>query len=407
MSSEQQIKQTRQFINLLYLLLGGMIITLASLGPSFSSSMIMGLTAIILSAHYIILNENPLTKGSISPQHLAEMEQAQQKIETLEAELSSKDIEIQSISDDKKHMQDMLDERTTKMNSINEMLKEMLNRTDMEMEAVGQLQQSLLPKTLPEFKGYNFQHLYQPSGWASGDYFDFIEINATHMGIVLADVSGHGGRASVVMSIIRALMQTFAMTTESPSKILSRMNVLMLNLVPSEDFITMFYGIVDRGTHTLIYASAGQPYAKIIRAEDGTLIELDAANGIPLKIMAPYDYKESAIQLHPGDRLIMYTDGVIEAANDEGELFENERLNELCLASRRYPLNKQIKHIQNTVMDYCDSKNLKDDFSIVAAEFLDPEFQYDDAADINLHPCSAEDSEEAEMDALLDDMPTF
>ncbi|MBN1518251.1 SpoIIE family protein phosphatase [Candidatus Sumerlaeota bacterium] len=303
-------------------------------------------------------------------------EELKQQSQELEEKLTTIQVESQRTWQEQ---QEASQKRQHRMDSINEMLKDMLNHTDLEMESVGKLQQSLLPRKSPPFEGYHFSMLYQPSGWASGDYYDFIPVNPSTLGVVVADVSGHGGRASVVMAIIRALMQTFAKCSISPAGIMKRINLMMHKLVPTDDFVTVFYAVLDRGNNMLKYSSAGQPYALHVHAQDGEITELKDALGIPVKVMdlSDYEYEECAVELAPGDRVILFTDGVIEAMNPSRELYGIQRLIELCRSTRLWPIEDQIKWIQHNVVEFAQFKNLNDDFTIVAIERSDPDFKYD------------------------------
>ncbi|MFC1600740.1 PP2C family protein-serine/threonine phosphatase [Candidatus Sumerlaeota bacterium] len=295
-----------------------------------------------------------------------------------------------------KRMERLLDKRTQKLNSINEMLMNMLNKADLELEDVGSFQQRLLPEGVPPFKGFKFATLYQPSGRASGDYYDFIEINPTTIGIMVADVSGHGSRASVVMAITRVLMQSYATAYTSPAQLLARINRIMTRLIPTEDFVTAFYGILHRDTNRFRYATAGHPYGILLSAAGDKVKHLDDANGIPLKIMEEYDYVEAEIELQLGDRLIIYTDGVIEAANPQGTMFESDRLVELCLNNGDKPLKRQIQDISQKVIEFAEFDNLADDFTILGIERTDREHDQD-ADDATEAP-----SADAEIDDLAD-----
>jgi serine phosphatase RsbU (regulator of sigma subunit) len=292
--------------------------------------------------------------GVLVVRHRANARQQQARLHELENHLNG--------------LQLLLDKRTKKLNSVNEILMDMLNKLDLELEGVGTFQQSLLPANNPEFAGYRFARHYQPCGRASGDYYDFLEINPTTLGLVVADVSGHGSRASVVMAIIRALMRTYAAAYTSPARVLSRINRMMTQLVPTEEFITMFYGILDRGTNELHFASAGQPYALRVRQADDETLNLDGANGVPLKILDEYEYTEDILTLAPGDRVILYTDGLIEASNPQGELFELKRLEKLALESRQLSIKKQLEFISRKVMEFTEYDNLTDDFTMMGIE---------------------------------------
>ena len=325
----------------------------------------------------------------------------QEQRENLESKISEYEQKLANAAES-------LDERDDKASSINEMLVEMLNKSDMELEDVGTFQQSLLPKKVPEFEGYQFAPLYQPSGWASGDYFDFIDINPTTQGVIVADVSGHGGRASVIMAIIRALMQIYAKSSPRPAKILNRMNVMMSQLIPTEDFVTVFYLIIDRATNKITYSSAGQPYAILINDETGDYKILDDANGIPVKLFGEFDYTENTVEMGLGDRLILFTDGVIEAQNNDGELYQMHRLEEVCKNSKDWPVQQQVELIQQKVREFVEDNPLHDDFTLMCIERANPNKEYVKPEQMETDLLGLDEAEDLNVEEMkLTDLPSF
>ncbi len=197
---------------------------------------------------------------------------------------------------------------------------------DDEFRVVANIQKSFLPPPLTECNGYEFASHYSPSSRAGGDYYDFIRLTDLHWGILIADVSGHGAAASVVMAITRVVMRAFVQQLLSPGGALSIVNNVLSEHVPTDQFETCFYGILNMHTHKIQYSSAGHNPPLIRRAATGEVSLLENVGGIPLKIMEHQRYEELELTLDPGDQIMLYTDGVTEAFDPDHEMFGEERL---------------------------------------------------------------------------------
>src|SRR5262245_45797139 len=191
------------------------------------------------------------------------------------------------------------------------------------MKAVGEIQRSLLPARLPTIPTLDLATYYQPSQRAGGDYYDFFPLPAGKWGIFIADVSGHGTPAAVLMAVTHCIAHTNPGSAQPPSQVLDYLTHHLATLYTSrnESFVTAFSGFYDPADRTLTYACAGHNPPRLKRCDDGTLLSLEGAGGLPLGIMPEGEYDECVQQLRPGDQIIFYTDGITEASNPEGRLF--------------------------------------------------------------------------------------
>jgi phosphoserine phosphatase RsbU/P len=207
-------------------------------------------------------------------------------------------------------------------------LRKAYEELDRELKDVGEIQRSLLPARLPKIPTLDLATFYQPSHRAGGDYYDFFPLPDNKWGIFIADVSGHGTPAAVLMAVTHCIAHTHPGPAMPPAKVLDYLNSHLANLYTgqTESFITAFYGVYNPDDHTLTYACAGHNPPRVKRCEDGTLLSLDQVASIPLGIEADGSYQQHVQQLRPGDQIIFYTDGITEATNAEGELFGTERL---------------------------------------------------------------------------------
>jgi sigma-B regulation protein RsbU (phosphoserine phosphatase) len=199
---------------------------------------------------------------------------------------------------------------------------------DHELAIAEELQANLLPRKVPQIGGYDVSAYYRPSREVGGDYYDFIEIDADHLGILVADVSGKGIPGSIVMTETRALVKSEAVRTLSPAETLIRVNRVLYNDIKRGMFVTVFYAILSLQKAILTCVSAGHNPMVLWRKASNTC-HLVNPNGLALGIdkgpLFERTLKEQKIQLFKGDRFTLYTDGVIESMNDRQELFGQNR----------------------------------------------------------------------------------
>jgi sigma-B regulation protein RsbU (phosphoserine phosphatase) len=200
-----------------------------------------------------------------------------------------------------------------------------------EMQVVADIQRSLLPTKIPNIPGLDLAAHYQTSSWAGGDYYDFFPLPDGKWGILIADVSGHGTPAAVIMAITHSIAHSYPGLPTPPSDLLEHVNRQLATryTVVNETFVTAFYGIYDPAKRELSYACAGHNPPRLKRCEDGTIASLDGVGNLPLGILADEKYRQATHVLRPGDQVIFYTDGILEAVNPSGAMFGLERLDQV------------------------------------------------------------------------------
>jgi sigma-B regulation protein RsbU (phosphoserine phosphatase) len=204
-----------------------------------------------------------------------------------------------------------------------------------EMKAVADVQRSLLPKQLPRIPGLELTAHYETASRAGGDYYDFFPLAGGRWGILIADASGHGAPAAVLMAMTHAIAHTVPHPSSSPSRMLHFINrhFCFEHVADSEAFVTAFFCVFDPRKRLLVYSCAGHPPPRILRS-DGSVVSLDKADSLPLGFMPDEAYRDSVQPLLPGDRILFYTDGLTEAISPDGELFGVERLDAVLQRSR-------------------------------------------------------------------------
>lgn len=201
-------------------------------------------------------------------------------------------------------------------------------RLERQMHSVGEIQRSLLPATLPTGGGIDAAAYYETSELAGGDYYDFVDFPDGKLGLLIADVSGHGTPAAVIMAVTHAISHAWGGYTGSPADFLTFVNRQLATQYTKNTgtFVTAFAGVFDPATRRLAYCSAGHNPPRVKRADGGPAGILEAAPALPLGIDADEPYADAFQIIAKGDTLVLYTDGITEARSPDGELFNTDRL---------------------------------------------------------------------------------
>jgi serine phosphatase RsbU (regulator of sigma subunit)/anti-sigma regulatory factor (Ser/Thr protein kinase) len=215
-------------------------------------------------------------------------------------------------------------------------------RMENELRVARVIQQTLLPKELPEIENWQLEALWQPAREVSGDFYDFIEFSDGKLGIVTGDVTDKGVPAALVMATTRTILRASAERLVNPGEVLERANDLLCPDIPRNMFVTCIYALLDPATGRLIYANAGHNLPQKCNL-DGS-IEL-RATGMPLGLLPGMTYEEKEAYIHPGESILLYSDGLVEAHNPQGEMFGFPRLRELI--SQNNQCTDQIELLKN------------------------------------------------------------
>ena len=237
---------------------------------------------------------------------------------------------------------------------------------DDEFKVMADLQRSLLPKPLPDVEGFEFSSHYSPSLLAGGDYYDFIRLTNLHMGILVADVSGHGAAACMVMAIMRVVMRAFVQELLSPAGALTVVNNVLVKHVPTDQFATAFYGILNLRSNRLTYSSAGHNPALIYRNSEKKAHELKNAGGVPLKILPDVRYEEEEVVIEPGDQMLLYTDGLTEAFDPDQKMFGEEALADLVEKYGAQEPSVLVAEIWRSLHAFVRTEPFHDDVTLVS-----------------------------------------
>lgn len=218
--------------------------------------------------------------------------------------------------------------RATQSLVLSDELKQAYQAVDRELKAVEDIQRSLLPRELPRLPTMELAAFYQTSRRAGGDYYDFFRIDDDRLGIMIADVSGHGTPAAVLMAVLHSIAHTYVGTRDDPAKFLTFLNQQLCKRYTADGalFVTAFYGIYDARTRVLTFSNAGHNLPRVKHCATRGMSSIDGALSYPLGIDANAPYSSEQFQFTPGDQAVFYTDGITEAMNAEHDLFGTERM---------------------------------------------------------------------------------
>ena len=255
--------------------------------------------------------------------------------------------------------------RATNNLVLSAQLRKVNEELDMELKTVGQIQQSMLPCELPAIPGLDVAAYYQTARRAGGDYYDLFPLPNDCWGIFIADVSGHGTPAAVLMAVTHAMAHSYPGPPMPPCELLTHLNSKLFDRCNMEPvmFVTAFYAVVDPQSKTLTYASAGHNPPRWCR--DGKITPLDSVGGVPLGVVEGEIYDDAAVDLKAKDQVLFYTDGITETFNPDGDTFGEKRLDQI-IASHSGSATELIDMILDGLSAYAIDHPILDDRTLLS-----------------------------------------
>ncbi|MCX5705253.1 MAG: SpoIIE family protein phosphatase [Candidatus Omnitrophica bacterium] len=233
-----------------------------------------------------------------------------------------------------------------------------------EIEIAREIQRSFLPEFYPEIAGIDIAAMTLPARMVGGDFYDFIPIDKNIWGLAIADVSGKGIPSALFMALSRALMRASATITTSPDKAINHANNLICQDSKANMFVTLFYAVLDAETKTFKYANAGHNPPLLVSASSNDIVLLKAQT-MPLGIAQDIEATTEEFTLKPGDLVILYTDGVTEAINEEREQFDVERLEKIVKDNRHLSADQLMHRIEDALKKFVGKQPQFDDITIM------------------------------------------
>ena len=251
---------------------------------------------------------------------------------------------------------------------LNEM-EQSLIRMKEELRLAATIQNDLLPRVPPSVPGFEIAGTSVPAQVVGGDYFDFIATEGPPLALCLGDVSGKGVPASLLMANLQATLRGQTRSGVSARECVGRSNGFLHRSKSPDKFVTLFYGILDPDTRTLSYSNAGHEAPFLSRA-NGEFLRLERG-GLILSIIEDFAYEEETVALHNGDVLVVYSDGVSEAMNPDGEQFGEAKIQEVIAANRTRPAVGIIDALIKAVRAHAATAPQADDMTLIVVRALD------------------------------------
>jgi serine phosphatase RsbU (regulator of sigma subunit) len=237
-------------------------------------------------------------------------------------------------------------------------------RLERELQVAFEIQTSILPQTLPELAGYDFGAMMVPARAVGGDFYDIISLGPNKVGIVIGDVADKGVPSAIFMAQTHALLYAMASRNASPSRVLQRVNQLLLKIGESSLFVTVLYGVLDKRTNTFSYARAGHELP-IIVTSDGQVELAPYDQGQLMGILDKPILDEQTVNIPPGGMILLYTDGVTDARHSNGDSFGLERLTSELEHLGTGSAQEQCDQLWQTLCTFQDRTAQEDDVTIV------------------------------------------
>ncbi len=241
-------------------------------------------------------------------------------------------------------------------------------RLERDLAIARDIQRSFLPSAAPEVPGLDLAGTSITHDQVGGDYYDFIPVSETRLGLAIADVSGKGIPAALIMAGFRMSLLAEIRNEFAIRAVMRKASLLLHESTERNKFVTAFYGVLDWKNGVLIFSNAGHNPPLLVHRAGGT--ERLVEGGVALGVLPDARYEERPIAVHDGDVLVLYTDGVSEAEIDAGELFGEQRLEDLVRRHADSPAAEILRRIVDAVTEWSGAKGPNDDVTLIVARKL-------------------------------------
>ena len=230
-----------------------------------------------------------------------------------------------------------------------------------ELQRAREIQESLLPKKIPQLQGFEVASAWQPARAVGGDYFDVLKLGENRLAICIADVSGKGVPAALLMANVQASLRASVRDLDSPARVCSIINGMLCESIAADKFVTFFCGVLDAASRTFRYCNAGHPYPILVSS--GTLRTLDQGGAV-LGVFPAWTYQDFCVNLGSGDRLVLFTDGITEAEGPQGEEFGMEKVAAFAKTHAANSAARMNQQLLAQVTEFCGAQ-FQDDATLL------------------------------------------
>lgn len=242
-------------------------------------------------------------------------------------------------------------------------------RLEHQLQMAQEIQHDLVPKSDPRNKFLEIASFFKPADAVGGDYFDYFELGDNKLGVVIADVSGHGPSAALVMTMIKGILHSITHKYISTGETLEEVNAIVSGIIPADIFVTMQFLVFDLSNRSLEIANAGHnPVLHYVNSDNKC--RLMEVRGCALNVLADCKYKSEKVNLNSSDYILIYTDGINEAFNENEEMFRISGLVNAIEKNGQVSARKMIEHIRQEVNTFIGGLQQSDDMIIIAVKIL-------------------------------------
>lgn len=240
-----------------------------------------------------------------------------------------------------------------------------------ELDLAREVQARLLPQELPPVEGVEYAGICRPARSVGGDYYDFLTLKGDLFSFILGDVSGKGIPAAVLMASIQTLLRSLLMRDPLPvSSVMDELNKAIYLCSSEALYSTLFTGVLSADRRKLTYANAGHPSPMVLRAGPDGHISKTSTRNLPISIVPSVNYTEGTIDIGPGDLIMTYSDGISEVFNPAGEMWEENRIEEVLRKNRDRPVKEVIDAVVQAADEYASGVDQFDDMTLVVVRVL-------------------------------------
>ena len=276
---------------------------------------------------------------------------------------------VDTISNYRNNMEQLVQERTEELHKTVAQLTEVNEQNKRELIMAQKIQSSLIPKVFPETKLLQFSSKYMPMEALGGDLYDVYQISDKVFSVMILDVCGHGVPAALITTMAKMSFTSNTKKTRNPNDVIFNVNNEVFESINGNgDYFTAFYGVIDMEEGMLYYSNAG--HNTIFLAHTDNSIDRLENNGPVVGVVKDLPFQSSSHALRNGDRLVLYTDGVIEARDESARLYGEERLMDIIMRNMSSDVKRFTEHVFSDLQSFCGNSPRSDDIALFAVDIV-------------------------------------